>query len=304
MDLSPNKTWIPKEWESHANNLLRARYRISEFDYIPIPDHDGGDGGIEGFSLDGYVYQMYCPEDAFTADSLYQKQRTKMTDDIGKFISNSKKMKSYFGDLKIKRWVLVVPTHKTRRIISHATKKTNEVKAANLDYVDNENFRVLIWDRNDFQQEETELLTSGLATLKLNPISVTESEVEFYQESEPDFTKNITRKLGKLSGNTQAINKGKEKLIKNAIISQNMLSDLKQDYGDYYQQIISARVERSEQLYIEALDSDPDQQKLSYQISILEGKLKEACKLHTDNLRTISQGTVADWLMNCTLDFE
>lgn len=304
MNINPSKIWTPKEWEEHANNLLRIRFRHLKDDYIPIPDQDRGDGGIEGFSLDGYAYQMYCPQDVTTISSLYEKQRIKMTDDINKFIFNKSKMKGFFGDLKIKRWVLVVPEHKTKDIVTHATKKTAEVKAANLDYVDTANFRVLVWDLDEFKAEEAELLAAGMAVLRLEPINVLASQIEDYQSETPEFSENMTRKLKKLSNSPGAVKKGQETLTKTAIISQNMMSELKQEYGEYYEQISTTAIKRAEQLDIEALDAEPETQKISYQINTLKEQLRKNCKLHTDNLDTISQGIVADWLMNCTLDFE
>ena len=304
MDISPDKIWTPKEWESYANNLLRTRYRHLNDDYVPIPDQDRGDGGIEGFSLDGYAYQMYCPQDVTTISSLYTKQRTKMSADIDKFIANKEKMKGFFGDLKIKRWVLVVPEHKTKDLVTHATKKTALVKSANLEYVDNDNFRVLIWDQNEFKAEESELLAAGMAVLKLNPINVLSSDIDDYQSGMPEFSENMVRKLGKLTNNPSTIRKGLETLTKHAIVSQNMMSELKQEYGEYYAQINDVSIKRADQLDIEAIDSNPETQKLGYQIDELKRQLTESCKLHQDNLDTISRGIVADWLMNCTLDFE
>jgi hypothetical protein len=301
MDLSPDKIWTAKEWENHANHLLRERYTSSN--YIPIPDQDRGDGGIEGFSMDGNAYQMYCPENATKMSDLYDKQRNKMTTDIGKFINNKSKMSSFFGDLKIKRWVLVVPAHKTKEMIAHATKKTAEVKAANLSYVNNKNFRVLIWDRNDLKKEESRLLEAGIAILKLDSIHVPDSDLHEYKGESPEFVTNMTRKLSKLNDNPILIKKGKDRLTKSAIICQNMMGELKQDYAEYHEQITNVTVRRAEQLDIEAIDSEPETQKLSYQTKILKEQLISHCKLHTDNIEMISEGTVADWLMNCTLDF-
>jgi hypothetical protein len=302
MDLSPNKIWTPKEWEYHANNLLRERYTSAN--YIPIPDQHNGDGGIEGFSLDGNAYQMYCSENTVTMSKLYEDQRNKMTRDIGKFIKNTNKMKGFFGELKIKRWVLVVPKHKTKEIITHATKKTKEVKEKNLDYVDNKDFRVLVWDRDEFKKEEASLLAAGIAVLKLDHVSVPENEVIEYQDQSPEFSQNMTRKLGAINSNIKVIKKGADALTKNAIVSQNIMSELKQDYGEYYEKITSATAKRAEQLDIEAIDSEPEKQKISYQTEVLKMQLQNSCKLHGDNLDVISKGTVADWLMNCTLGFE
>lgn len=302
MDLGPNKIWSPKEWEAHTNNLLRERYTSTN--YIPIPDQHNGDGGIEGFSMDGNAYQMYCPENSVIMSKLYEDQRDKMTRDIGKFIKNTDKMKGFFGDIKIKRWILVVPKHKTKEIVTHATKKTGEVKKANLDYVDNKDFRVLVWDLDEFKKEEASLLAAGIATLKLEPINVPENKVEYFQGESPVFTENMIRKLGTLNSNPNVVKRGQETLTRNAIISQNMMSELKQDYAEYYEKITSTTVKRAEQLHIEEMDSDPDKQKISYQTKTLEAQLQSSCKLHRDNIDIIAKGTVADWLMNCTLGLE
>lgn len=303
MELSSTKIWSPDEWEDHANNLLRNRHRHTGYDYIQIPDKHSGDGGIEGFSLDGYVYQMYCPQDVTSVSNLYEKQRDKMTADISKFINNSKTMKGYFGDLKIKRWVLVVPDHKSKDLVAHATKKTQEVKDSNLDYVDIDNFRVLIWDRQEFKTEETDMLNSGLAVLKLQAVEVPLHQIERFHSETPEFYQNLTRKLKKLPGNDSARKKAEEILTRNAIVSQNMMSELKQDYAEYHEKITTAAIRREEQLCIEAIDCKVETQTLSYQIDKLKENFNKSCKIHEDSIDAISKGKVADWLMNCTLDF-
>ncbi|EEZ1136769.1 hypothetical protein DKV73_003422, partial [Escherichia coli] len=46
-------------------------------------------------------------------------------------------------------------------------KKESEVLAAKLPYVDNDDFKVLIWDRENFKKEEDELISSGLRLLRI-----------------------------------------------------------------------------------------------------------------------------------------
>ncbi|XNS81071.1 hypothetical protein AB6D09_017830 [Vibrio cyclitrophicus] len=303
MEINSDKIWNPKEWEAHANELLRERYRATS-GYIPIPDVHEGDGGIEGFSLDGNAYQMYCPENALTLEKLYADQRTKMTTDIKKFIDNKEKMINFFGQTKIKRWILVVPNHQTRKIVAHATKKTQQVIDANLPYVDNNEFRVLVWGRDDFRKEEASLLASGVAILKLSPIEVSKVDFNEYSGESSEFIDNMNRKLSKLTTNPERIARGKDRLIKSAIISQNMLSELKQDYGEIYEQITNTTAIRAAQLDLEVFDADPETQSLSYQTNTLINQLQSKCSLHNDNIDEISRGTISDWLMNCTLDFD
>lgn len=306
MDIEPNKIWTSKEWESYANDLLRSRYRFTDYVYVPIPDQDGGDGGIEGFSSDGFVYQMYCPEDATTTDVLFNKQRRKINIDIKKFIDNGDKLKSFFGSMKVKAWVLFVPSHKTSRIVSHATKKTEEILKKKLEYVDSSCFRILIWSRDDFKKEESDLLSSGVNTLKLDAGNVSDNDLVSCGANNPEFNENMHRKLSKLGSSNERVIKGQAMLSKQAILSQNMLSQLKLNYADYYSSITSAIETRAEQLDIEALDFglSNNNNSLNFQIATLNGMIKNECRIHESNTKTIAQGTIADWLMNCTLDFD
>lgn len=82
-----------------------------------------------------------------------------------------------------------------------------------------------------------------------------------------------------------------------------MLSELKQDYGEIYEQVTSATATRSAQLDLEVFDAAPATQSLSYQTKTLADQLQTKCSLHNDNIEEISRGTISDWLMNCTLDF-
>ncbi|HCD6318344.1 TPA: hypothetical protein NDU01_005065, partial [Enterobacter hormaechei] len=105
MEISKNKVWEAKEWEGHVNDLLRLKF--GEENYIPIPDFHNGDAGIEGYCTQGYAFQSYCPDEACTVDKLYDKQRDKMTADVGKFILDKKGyLKQILQNTKIRRWIL------------------------------------------------------------------------------------------------------------------------------------------------------------------------------------------------------
>jgi hypothetical protein len=104
--------------------------------------------------------------------------------------------------------------------------------------------------------------------------------------------------------NEEKVEKGRQSLIKHAIISQNMLSYLKENHAEYYEQISDCIIHREDELSLEAFELDESKRSLGSQTSILLGSLSDSCKLHNDNLKQISQGTISDWLMRCPLDFE
>lgn len=302
MEISPNKVWERKEWEEHVNDLLRIKH--GQENYVPIPDRHNGDAGIEGFSFCGNAYQAFCPEELCALEQLYNKQRDKMTTDINKFIENKNGvLSSILGGTKIKRWILVVPNHLSKHLNAHASAKTAEVIAAKLPYVDNNDFHVLVWDRNTFKGEEAELLEQGIRVLRLERKTISDMEINAFQADKSEFVNNVETKLSKLKPAPQhQIEKARDSMLKQAIYAQNMLGDLKQEYPEYHSQIISGVIEREEKLPIEYFESQP--KSLTQQITALKEILAKKSKLHEDNLDCIASGTVADWLMRCNLNFE
>lgn len=302
MIISPNKVWERKEWEEHVNDLLRIKH--GQENYVPIPDGHNGDAGIEGYSFCGNAYQSYCPEELCPLADLYEKQRDKITIDIGKFIADKDgKISKIIGDTKIRRWILVVPNHLSKHLNAHATTKTKEVIEANPPYIDTSDFHILVWDRSTFKVEESQLLEQGIRVLRLEKHEISDNEISVFNEDRSEFLKNIDMKLAKLkNAPATKIEKARAAMLKNAIHAQNMLSYLKQDYPEYHAQIMSGVMEREQTLPIESFDEI--QKSPMQQTVVLKELLAKKSNLHEDNLDCIASGTVADWIMRCDLDFE
>ncbi|PEF92567.1 hypothetical protein COL10_03475 [Bacillus cereus] len=71
-----------KEWGNHIQLLLKRHYGTN---YQDVSYEDGGEYGLEGFSLDGCVYQCYAGKEPVTTEELYKNQRNKITRDINVF---------------------------------------------------------------------------------------------------------------------------------------------------------------------------------------------------------------------------
>ncbi|MDU1053375.1 hypothetical protein [Clostridium baratii] len=140
-------------WEKICNYCYRQRYQ--EFHLTPIPAAYKGDGGIEGFTNHGVVYQCYCPEKNFSDNELYENQRDKVSKDIKKLLKNGDILKK-IGVGIIKEWHFVTPYYKDRRIIEHCHKKEEEVlkeiRKNNLDYISSD-FKIYIKDCDEFVHE-------------------------------------------------------------------------------------------------------------------------------------------------------
>ncbi|EEW1290842.1 MULTISPECIES: hypothetical protein [Escherichia] len=300
MEISKNKVWEAKEWESHVNDLLRLKF--GEVNYISIPDFHNGDAGIEGYCVQGYAFQSYCPNEACTVDKLYEKQRDKMTADVAKFISDKKGyLKEILQNTRIKRWILVVPSHLSKKLNVHATKKESEVLAAKLPYVDNDDFKVLIWDRENFKKEEDELISSGLRLLRIELPEVDINDIDNLKDNNSEFGDNISRKLRKIKNDERQVQTASTVLLKNIVMYKNIMSGLKDNYPSLYENITNGILDREQDLSLAFFDSE--NLTLTQQIQHLNDKLKQSSRLHQDNLKCISTGVVGDWLMRCNLDF-
>jgi hypothetical protein len=293
------RLWEAKEWESYVNDLLRLKHGTEN--YIPIPDSDGGDGGIEGYSLNGNAYQSYCPDEYCRPAELAEKQIKKIRTDIFKFINNESKLKKLLGNTKIKRWVLMVPRHQSKELVAYATKKTAEVVSKNLSYVDSSGFHILIWSLDEFKAEQVELISKGLHKLRLDIQDVPECAVVESENTNSEFLQNITRKLLSLpNADEQNMIPARRLLVKSSIETQNTMLKLQENYPQQYSQIEMVRRKREKTLKLEMISAP--RRSLLEQIEHLSEHLQEGCNVHADDLDHISQGMVGDWLLRCDLE--
>jgi len=114
------------EWQRICDSCYRLRYQ--DEGYTAIPSIIGGDGGIEGFTRTGIVYQCYCPERKYSDDDLYEHLRDKVTKDINKLLDPkyAKRLKD-LGVPVIKEWHLVIPEYKDSRILQQVENKKLDV---------------------------------------------------------------------------------------------------------------------------------------------------------------------------------
>ncbi|EEC9331473.1 hypothetical protein KDF03_003845 [Escherichia coli] len=180
-------------------------------------------------------------------------------------------------------------------------KKESEVLAAKLPYVDNDDFKVLIWDRENFKKEEDELISSGLRLLRIELPEVDINDIDNLKDNNSEFGDNISRKLRKIKNDERQVQTASTVLLKNIVMYKNIMSGLKDNYPSLYENITNGILDREQDLSLAFFDSE--NLTLTQQIQHLNDKLKQSSRLHQDNLKCISTGVVGDWLMRCNLDF-
>ncbi|WP_338587670.1 hypothetical protein QIT93_05105 [Clostridium baratii] len=201
-------------WEEICNYCYKQRYQ--EFHLTLIPAEYKGDGGIEGFTKHGVVYQCYCPERNYSDDKLYEKQRDKVTKDIKKLLKNGKILKG-IGVGIVKEWHFVTPYYKDKRILEHCHKKEEEVleeaKKNNLDHISSD-FKIYIKDCNEFVNEIFRYVKIN-SDLKLS-FELKESQKVDLSKCPSEQRENIVRKVKNIdsSGREVICNKMADKFTK------------------------------------------------------------------------------------------
>src|SRR5262249_37848044 len=127
-----------------------------------------------------------------------ERQRDKMTQDIAKFVRNRPILQRILGTVRITRWALFVPHYDSKDILAHATRKTEEVKAATLPYVA-DSFQVCVCQQAEFTVAEHQLLNGGQRQLHMPPSPVTEQQIADWAEANQGPSRVLSDKLRRLT---------------------------------------------------------------------------------------------------------
>lgn len=298
------RSWTGDDWEEHIMRLLRTHYLPGHFQQLP--DRHGGDYGLEGFSLDGCAYQCYAAEEPYSTNELYERQRNKITADVGKFIVRREVLAELFGAIRINRWLLVVPEFESAKLVGHCSRKSQEVTAAQLAYVAAD-FRVVVITDDFFEVARRQLYTPSLARL---PITVVDPAAEVVQAWRTSNSRLVENMLDKLRVLPLARDQGKltetaHDLLTAYVGGEDLLGQLLRDFPEMYEALMERRRAREETLSLtcavsEARGSTILQGALSEVLADMNTVLGEAS--HHLCVR-LAKHALSDWLMRCPLSF-
>lgn len=296
--------WDGDDWEEHCLQLLRLRYKVPrQFQHVPASDQ--GDLGIEGFSHDGCAYQCYAPKEPLPLKDRYEKQRDKLTEDVGKLVTRQAELLAVLGGMLIRVWVFMTPIHDSRRLSQHAKTKAAEIRALGLPHCAAD-FDIVVQTEADYAVERHELLDLGLHKLNLGPMVVPEAAVHSYVASNPDLIASIDRKLAHLPGMNAAHRaKLRTRLLRQKLMADNKLVEIRGHHAAAWERVQELRAEREGVLEIECLLSTADPRDLLQQTAnVYRDTLKGSLVFLSDgDASDLAWGTATDWLAECPLDF-
>lgn len=302
-------------WERLCESCFRMRYGDEHF--TPIPAVHGGDGGIEGFTRTGRVFQCYCPERDYSDDELYNHLRKKMTNDINKLVSlkYGKRLKE-LGVLNIKEWHFVIPQYKDSRILAHAESKRKEVLAyktgnpEEYDYID-ENFVIVIKQAEDFKVEITRIIRTTITDVKLN--------LAIFNVGKPDWSKcdsekaeNIKRKVKAVMGEVDELDEDFNDVVNMYIESYingiEILRVLRVSYSEVYEDLYMLEQSYKKHVKIKTkmnTDSSMNSKLFNEILDDFQNKLEQQFKYLTPaSIMDLKNDLVSGWLADCSMQFK
>lgn len=290
-------------WQRWANQLLIEHYGPTT--YIKIPDTQG-DGGIEGFTCPcGIAYQAYGAEKEKSGKALYEAQRDKMTRDINKFIDNAPLLTKLFGDVKIHKWILLVPRVGLKDLKWHANEMTRKVKDAKLPYVADD-FFVSYCDEDSFAKERDKILAYKTDCISIQSPEPISEVVDSWRNENDTLMTTLKEKLQRLEPNIPAgrVASRQKQMLSWYLQGNELMAKLKELSPTAYERVFQSKSEYEQILLMHELTASSASQQLKDVITGFNNALTEAVgSLSSSNARTIACGAISDWMMRCPLDF-
>lgn len=303
-----------EEWEKLCNSCYRMRYQ--EFGYQEIPAVYRGDGGIEGFTKNGIVYQCYCPEKDYTDDELYEHMRNKMTKDVSKFIS-----KEYEAVLKglgihdVREWHFVVPQYKDRRILEHAEKKRKEVleykknNSKQCDYI-SDDFTITVKVIDDFKPELFRIIRNDYEP-KID-LTILRKKTVDWENCDNVKVNNVKRKIkavmNDIDDNDEDYIDIVNSYMESYVIGIELMEKLRAEQIDIYEQIVGLETTYKRQVEIKTktnTDSSINQKLFTEIIDDFQRILeKEFPYLPSSSIGELKDDMISSWLADCSMQFK
>lgn len=298
-------TYDGNSWEEFCQVCLKLKFENEGYQELPAWQ---GDFGIEGFSRTGKAFQCYCPDEEYEPQTLYEKQRDKITTDIGKLEKNKTELKKYLGGILIKQWIFLTPMYKNKDLVKHCQTKASEYRKKNLDIL-SKDFDVLVYDIDYFAAQIQTVVGMKNSKIEIN-IDRDESQDINWKGTNILLVNNAIIKHGKRVNegpNKEAkVNKLTDFTIGDFLDEQQLITKWKESYPNDYEKfmrIVSDYEKTVEELCI--TNSDDNNQLYKRIKQELKEKLKSSFSYLEDlTLEKLTKGVMADWILRCPINFE
>lgn len=152
-------------WEALCQQVFKKKYAEDGYQQIKASP---GDFGLEGFTLlTGYGFQCYCPNKHYASKELYEAQRDKITEDLGKLKIYEQDIAARINGTKIGHWIFVTPELERNALLKHVRAKEAEVRGWNLSILEKD-FVIHLRDADYYLVEINEIRAAFGQALDFN----------------------------------------------------------------------------------------------------------------------------------------
>ncbi|MEU5234666.1 hypothetical protein AB0G82_36285 [Streptomyces anulatus] len=266
-----------------------------------VPARHRGDLGIEAFTYDGCAFQCYAAQEPIPVKERYEKQRNKLTTDLAKLEERQEKFVTLLGNVKIKRYMFMVPYFDSHELVQHASTKASEYRAKSLPHLD-ATFQIVVVDEDAYADVREEVLLKPRPLIEVQDHSP--EEVAAWISANSRAVTTAERKLQRLIQDDPRRIQAIEGLIMQYIKGENALAHMRRKYPDNWERTTRYRNHKEQLLIFEYPSTDIGFNSLAKIAKEIEHELKEDVPALDSRLRNaIAWASIADWIMRCPLDF-
>ena len=245
--------------------------------------------------------------------TLYEKQRTKVTNDISKLKVNRKELEEILGGVKLKSWVLISPQIAHRNLINHCNDKRDLVKSWKLPFIDDD-FEVLVHEAEDYALEIGEYFNFLGKKMSLSPSKDDTSDEKLVQwrNTEIDLVQNAIEKnevrIKSLHNNgvESKVNWLTNETVKYYLNGESMLRKWAATQPDNHQRFTELLASVEDELRERCLLNVVEPNKFVSEISgYIESKIRTSfAHLDESSIVRLKNYSISFWLLRCPLYFE
>ncbi|MFF7525097.1 hypothetical protein [Streptomyces pseudovenezuelae] len=291
--------WLGEDWEEWCLMLIRRRHGADQVQVVPARHR--GDLGIEAFTHDGCAFQCYAAQEPITVLERYKKQRDKLTRDLAKLEYRQEKFLRLLGNVRIDRYLFMVPFFDSYELVQHASDKAQEYRAKNLPHL-HETFRIIVVDEDAYADVREEILQRPRTLVEVE--DKTNDDVKTWIAANEKAVRTADGKLRSLVANDPQRLSVLESLIMQYIKGENALDAMRRKYPDNWE-LTTRYKNNKEQLLILQYPSDSlEFGSLAHIAKEIESELARDVPALDAPLRSaLSWAAIADWIMRCPLSF-
>jgi hypothetical protein len=192
------QVWNPDDWELFSLSLLQDRHGALNVHKIPATHK--GDFGIDFYcTKDAVAYQCYAVEEPIDIATRAERQKKKITRDLGKIVANHAEIATLFRGTKIRHWILLAPLHDSKDVNLHCSKQTTDIRNAKCQALDDV-FEVGIHDLSLFPSSVIAAGLSAVSYVKLSVPVPSKREMDDWSAGSSNLLANAHQKLVKRTG--------------------------------------------------------------------------------------------------------